>query len=392
MFDIRPYLVIPKLIIQPTWGGNYIAQVKGWDRGELATNKIGQSYELCSGSNLSLITSSKNPQFLAEITNSKAVELPTSPPNSIPLVRLIETDPNSVLGNEIVTQFGPTMPLLIKFTQALGNSFQLHVPDGTKHPKWKPKPESWYYFEPGMVTLGVKSGVNWEEYQKSVTELDEYICALSQQVLSGSKTLADAKNEINKLIVKYNPRQFVNFAYPNAGDLIDLSPCGIHHSWEEDTDKYPLGNVLYELQVNVMDDVATIRSFDKGKMNKDGSVRPLQIEDYFAFIDRSPKANNPKTHFQKSQHITEKLSYSKERLMKTKYYALDKVVITGYKSAYHERIDRFKHVFIKSGEIEVTAGNVSITVSKGHSVFIPKMALEYSIKNNSKDSVILISY
>ena len=27
----RPYLIVPKLIVQPTWGGRYISELKDWD-------------------------------------------------------------------------------------------------------------------------------------------------------------------------------------------------------------------------------------------------------------------------------------------------------------------------------------------------------------------------
>ena len=104
----RPYLVIPKLIDQPTWGGQYIVAAKGWaGRAGLGEAKIGQSYELFSGSNLSLLSSSEDPAFAGEFTDRDAVQVQTAPENSIPISRL--PDGSSVF--------------LIKFTQALGNSF-----------------------------------------------------------------------------------------------------------------------------------------------------------------------------------------------------------------------------------------------------------------------------
>ncbi|QQR52772.1 hypothetical protein IPG36_01470 [bacterium] len=74
----RPYLVIPKLIKQPTWGGSYIVAAKGWsDHEGLGDLKIGQSYELFSGSNLSLLTSTDDPLFKGELTDNAGVAIPT---------------------------------------------------------------------------------------------------------------------------------------------------------------------------------------------------------------------------------------------------------------------------------------------------------------------------
>jgi len=47
------FLVVPKIIEQPTWGGQYILEKKKWDkRKEFKRLKTGQSYELFSGSKL----------------------------------------------------------------------------------------------------------------------------------------------------------------------------------------------------------------------------------------------------------------------------------------------------------------------------------------------------
>ena len=394
MFDLtRPYLVIPKLIEQPTWGGEYIVKNKQWQaKPEFASTKIGQSYELFNGSNLSLLTHTQETAFTGELTNTKEVGSATLAASSIALRQLIDQSPPEVLGEQAFTQFGPTMYLLIKFTQALGNSFQLHIKDGTKHLKWKTKPESWYYFEPGIITLGVKTGADWSQYQKVVTDLNNQILAIGKQVATGRIEYGKAQEEVKTLIANYNPWQYVNVLHTQKDALIDLSPCGIHHSWEEDTAKYPLGNVLYELQLDVMDDEATIRSFDKGKMAKDGSTRPLQIEEYFQFIDRTPRANDPNTYIRNTLPITDTENYTLNRLMHTKYYTLDKLDLMTRYGSYTESIDHFRHVFVKSGKVDVSTNTQTVTVSAGHSAFIAAAAKEYSVKNSADSSVVLISY
>lgn len=389
----RPYLVIPKLIVQPTWGGDYIVKAKNWAaKSEFKLPKIGQAYELFSGSNLSLLTHSEEPDFTGELTDSKAVAIKTYPPHSVALAELISQSAQNLLGNETAKQFGPQMYLLIKFTQALGNSFQLHIKDGTKHPKWKSKPESWYYFEPGIITLGAVAGVDWAAYQKAVTDLNNQILAIGKQVQTGRLEYAKAQSEIKELITSYNPWQYVNVLHTQKDALIDLSPCGLHHSWEEDIQKYPLGNIVYELQLDVFDEEATIRCFDKGKMNKDGATRPLQIEEYFQFIDRSPGANDPNSYIKSTLPITDSENYTLNRLLHTKYYTLDKLDLTTSYAAYTEVIDHFRHVFVKSGKVDVATGSQTVTVASGHSCLVPAGAKEYTVKNSADSSVVLISY
>lgn len=389
----RPYLVIPKLIEQPTWGGTYIAETKQWDNMPgLTGKKIGQSYELYDKSNLSLVTRSDDPAFAPELADNKSVEQQTSVDGAITLSDLIRENPEHVLGKSMVDKYGASMHLLLKFTQALGNSFQLHVPDGTKHPKWKVKPESWYYFEPGLITCGVRHDADWQEYQKTVTALDQEIQRIARQVLDGAKMYDEASTEIVAYIKHYDPWKYVNLVRVEKGQLLDLSPCGIHHSWEEDLPTIPLGNVLYEIQLNVMDDVATVRNFDKGKMSRDGKLRTLHIDDYFAFVDRSPEANDPQTHLRKATVLTQSSAYTHERILSTNYYSMDRVTMPDKGTEFVARVDSFRHIFVRSGAVEVMSHGVALVVTSGHSAFIPASCKEFSIRATSNNSEVLISY
>jgi len=391
--NIRPYLVIPKLILQPTWGGTYIAETKRWEnKPSLQGKKIGQSYELYDKSNLSLLRDTSDEAFVGEITNNKSVARQSSAPNSIELTKLIRQDPEAILGIKNAQTYGSSMHLLLKFTQALGNSFQLHIKDGTSDPSWKTKPESWYYFEPGIVTLGVKSGIDWQLYERCVTELSKKISLISEAIRGGIKVLSEAKEEIELIIRQANPWQYVNLVDVPKNTLIDLSPCGIHHSWEEDTQKMPLGNVLYEIQLNVMDETSTIRNFDKGKIKEDGSIRKLQITDYFRFIDRTTETNNPQTHMRKAVVIKENDQLCHERLLQTKYYVLDKLDLKSINAEFSETIDSFRHIFVKSGTINLIAADISLTVTCGHSVFIPSAVRKYKIRAKTENTNVLISY
>jgi mannose-6-phosphate isomerase class I len=388
----RPYLVIPKLIEQPTWGGDYIIKSKHWDaRSELSGKKIGQSYELFSGSNLSLLTSSEDADFVGELTDRDAVQIATTPAHSIALIQLIEQSPQDVFGNARAAKAGQ-FDLLIKFTQSLGNSFQIHIKDGLKHPRWKPKPESWYYLEPGLITLGAKSDVDWQAYQEAVTAVDEGIKLLESQVKSGDTTYEAVQPAIKELIKRYNPWQFVNKLLVKKGALVDLSAGGLHHSWEEDKEKLPLGNVLYELQLEAMDDVSTIRCFDKGKMSTSGGIRPLNIFDYFELIDRSPEANDPTSHIGAPQGLIKTDTYSLDRLLTSKYYVLNQLTLTKVESSFNENITQFRHLFVKNGKIEVITETYRLIVAEGHSVFVPAGAVSYTVKARIAGTQVLVSY
>lgn len=391
--QLRPYLVVPKLIEQPTWGGMYIAESKKWqEMPYLAGKKIGQSYELYDKSNLSLSVTSEDPQFVGELADTKTVERQSTIPNAIALADLIASDPDAVMGKRIASQYGKVMHLLLKFTQALGNSFQLHIPDGVKNDRWKPKPESWYYFEPGLITCGIKPGADWGAYQGAVTKLDTEMQLAAARVRDGSLGYEEAKVLIAQLVKDANPWQYVNVLRVEKGTLIDLSPCGIHHSWEEDLASIPLGNVLYEIQLNVMDDVATLRSFDKGKMSADGKLRPLQIAEYFTYADRSPTANDPKTHMREAKNVAKSDAYTHDRILETKYYSMDRVNFIRADAVFESPIETFRHVFVKSGAIIVTAGGMPVTVTSGHSVFVPAGCTSYQITSTTPDTEILISY
>jgi len=388
----RPYLVIPKLVEQPTWGGEYIATAKGWENTpELAGKKIGQSYELFSGSNLSLCASSDDPEFTGELTDRDAVRVPSRVPNSVPLAELIEFSPEGLLGAEIAAKRGADINLLIKFTQAQGNSFQVHLRDGQTDAHWVPKLESWYYFEPGLLTFGIKKDANWEDYQAAVTAVDAGMRELSEQMKTGRLSYEDAKLKAKELVEQYDPWQFVNLVEAGRDDLIDLSAGGIHHSWEEDIERFPLGNVVYEVQNEAMDDVSTLRSFDRGKIGADGAVRDVHIAEYFRLIDRSLEANDPRLHMGQATVVETGERHKLVQLLESSYYDLGKLTLSGEGAEYRTQISQFAHLFVKLGRVVVSTKGGEVLVGAGHACFIPAAAGEYIVRSESPETEVLIT-
>lgn len=366
----RPYLIAPLLIEQPTWGGDYILNMKKWNTTTgMSVKKIGQSYELFGNSKLIInVTDSTDPRFQPEFGNVEGRV--TNGPD-------LTEDKDYVQLKHLI----PAMPLLIKFTQAAGNSFQMHVKPGTNHERWKPKPESWCYFEDGYISCGVKPNADIARYKEVCLEIEKMMKDLSEKVKNSDVSISDALAQSKQKIQELNPWQFVNLIETKKGDLIDLSAGGIHHSWEENREKAPQGNVLYEVQVDVMDPFCTIRSFDQGKIKEDGTIREIHIEDYFRYIDTNVANNDIKSM---------KRERKDDNLIKTPYYGLDIMEISGRSS--QEISHSFHHLFVKSGAIVVECGDGAVTVGAGHSCIIPGQAATYTIVSRAPQSAILKTY
>lgn len=366
----RPYLIFPKLVEQPTWGGTYIVEYKNWHhKGDLGGRKFGQSYELAGSSLLAEdIFDSLDDSFTGDDQAEKALSLK----------KLIAQDPQEVLGPTIYEKY-EGMPLLIKFTQALGNSFQLHKKSSAKSSRWISKAESWYYFEPGRITLGIRKGIDLTAYKACCKRIEETMSGMSEKVRSGAVFLEQGRSEVKKCIQKENPWQYVNAVDVPRDALIDLSGGGLHHSWEEDTTS-TLGNILYEVQQDVADEDATIRSFDQGKIKDDGSIRAIHIDDYFRYLDPSETRNDPERAFVHPKGST---------LLSTPYYSLDHIEVSDVQAVYMGA--SFHHLFVKEGQVEVVTLGSSIKVGKGHSCFIPHAVQSYTLRSAGR-SVVLKTY
>lgn len=383
---IKPYIIIPNLIIQPTWGGHYIAKHKNLRIKELKNQKIGQSYELYQFTNLSTKTSTKNSPSV-EVGDPKKPEITTKfskEDKPFSINKLIKDDPIKTLGKKSVNLFGPQVKTLIKYTQAKGNSYQIHVKK--KSGKWLPKPESWYYFEPGLVTLGIKKEASWSDYQSACLKINQVAKELSQQVKSKKTSLSSARKKLKDFVTQENPEQFINLVKIKANQAIDLSPCGIHHSWEEDKKIAPYGNIVYEVQENVYDPVSTIRSFDKGKIKDDGSIREIQIKEYFKHIDRSKRANDPKNHIIKTSYLKKTKDYSVQQIFKSKRYSMQQI---NFSKDYQDQTkDTFHHLFVKKGQIDLKTSSSILTITAGFSAFIPANTNHYQLTTKATSEVL----
>lgn len=381
----RPFIIIPKLIEQPTWGGTYILNKKNFAQNQrFLSFKIGQSYEIFSGTKLATsIIDTSDKRFIPEIgyadTPDTRTDLFDLKPDAdyTSLSDFIASDPNGALGPKIMKKYGK-MPLLIKINQAQGNSFQLHIPHGQTYKHWIPKAESWYFLEDGLITFGVNPNKDINEYQMTCKKIEQFMLDISSQIKSNKKTLNDAQLEAQAYIRDLNPWQYVNMHKMLKGDVADLSGGGLHHSWEEHSEKNSFGNVVYEVQEDVMDPVSTIRSFDQGKIKNDGSVRSINVDDYFKLIDKDPAHNDLKT-------ATQQLSGSSK--IKSNMYCMDAYQLTGPQT--FDVHDCFAHVHVEKGSATVRTPAGHVTLGAGHSCFIPYQAGSYTIDPTEPTNVLL---
>ena len=360
-FTKGAWRVQDELIEQPSWGGRYIIDQKGLsDAPEWAGKKVGQSYELAK--------------------ESKLIDPSTGAVSA--LKDLIATDAEGLLGAKVVAKFGTDLSLLIKLTQAKGNSFQVHLPEGKTLGHWLPKPEAWFYLGPGLFTFGMKKGTSFEAFSQVLRSIDDEMHRLSHEVKEGTRAIDDARAQAKDRIDGLNPYAYVNVIEAETDDVIDLTAGGIHHSWEEDSERFPEGNLVYEVQVDVQDEYCSMRGFDKGKFLDDGSLRATHVHDYLATIENDDEHNELSRHIGKPKIISKADDATIESLFRTPYFNTDRITLNGG-HVPQSLADGFHHLFVHAGSCRIGQQ----TLKQGESYIVPAALDEYAIV--AVDSAIL---
>lgn len=362
-----PWRVQDELIEQPSWGGRYIIDLKGLSEdARWQGKKVGQSYEL-----------------------SKESKLADPASGAVHALRdLIAADPEAFLGQPVLDKFGPDLSLLIKLTQAKGNSFQVHLPEGKHLGRWEPKPEAWFYLAPGLYTFGLKEGTSFEAYGQILRTIDDEMHRLSEEVKAGRRGVDDARGQAKERIQGLNPYAYVNLVEAQTDDIVDLTAGGIHHSWEEDNARFPDGNLVYEVQIDVPDERCSMRGFDKGKFLDDGGLRATHVPDYLATIEPDPGHNDLSRHIRKPQTLTEEGGARTESLMRTPYFNLDRLTLAVGTALEQSLADGFHHLFVQAGA--VTIGETAL--EQGHSYVLPAGVGGYALSATDQRSVVLKTF
>lgn len=366
------YFVIPQLIEQPTWGGEYIADLKGITK-HLNSKKIniGQSYELFHNCKLipAKLVEKLKPEklpFLLLKDQGKTAEFVNKQKAALDLSKV---DLKSIFGKNKIPD------ILIKFTQAKGNSYQIHC--GRKTDKYKPKAESWYFFEKGRATLGIKPGSDIELYKATLEHIYKKTQELSEQVKHKKLSIDQARRELKSIIEIGQPLNYVNYIKLDTNHVVENYVGGLHHSWEENDSEIPNGNILYEVQQDVADSESTIRAYDKGKLLNDGSFRKLDIENYFKYLDTSNMFNDPQRYIKKPIILKETANYSLKKVFETPNYQMDELNV--FKSYEVDDLG-FRHIFVRSGEGTIKTETETITLRKGWSYILTPDIKEINIK------------
>jgi len=362
-----PWQVQDELIEQPSWGGRYIIDLKGLgDDPQWKGKKVGQSYEMAKGAQL----------------------IDPAGGGVRSLTDLIAADARGLLGGAVVEKFGTDLSLLIKLTQAKGNSFQVHLPEGKALGVWEPKPEAWFYLAPGLYTFGLKAGTSFEAYANVLRTIDDEMHRLSREVQAGKRTVEDARAQARQRIQTLDPFAYVNTVEADMDDIVDLTPGGIHHSWEQDDARFPDGNLVYEVQVDVSDERCSMRGFDKGKFLDDGGVRPTHVNDYLATIEQDPAHNDVSRHVRRPQVLEDVGGAKTESLFRTPYFNLDRLTVNAGASLGQSLAPGFHHLFLHAGAARI--GDTKL--EQGRSYVVPALLGEYRIEAGAQDVVVLKTF
>lgn len=385
MPELSPWYIIPVLVKQPTWGGHYIAEFKSLTDAELTHENIGQSFELQGASWVTPAVSSGKIYGLATASTANNPEWKGEMSMAFRLADQISTNPEGILGKKVISKDGPYLKTLIKFTQAQNNSYQAHVVPGKEFGKWQAKPESWYFLEPGKATLGLAPNSDVAEYQARSEAIDSYAQEVSQKITQKTMSLEEGRAALKAFIDQDHPRRFVNTVSIQANQTVDLSQGGIHHSWEKD-ESLPHGNIVYEVQVDVSDDVCTLRSFDQGSIKDDGSVRPLSIPDYFTALDTDPAHNLPDQYF---QYPLKTSTQSETTIFDNPYYNASVLQVSAQTPLRQDtKSESYHHLFVQEGEVEIITSQGKWPLAKGWSLFIPAACQGYDLHSTTKATVI----
>jgi mannose-6-phosphate isomerase class I len=397
------YKVIPILIEQKTWGGEYITASKNIS--SLREVKIGQSYEI-SAENM-LYVGDESLFEVGSADSGDRVMHGLVEGELISLKNLVRKFPDRVLGEKSISMFGSIFPLLIKLNQSLGNSFQLHIPYEKEKSRVREfvnenpfasvshaggrlaKPESWYFLKPGYVSLGIREDIDPDEYQQTCKLVELTIHEISKRVRSGVTSIESARTEIAAFLTEHDPHRYVNLLHLEKGDIVDLAMGGIHHSWEDDGVPGGLGNIVYEIQLNRKDPISTIRAYDQGKIAPDGRYRKLNIDEYFEYLETDPKFNDPKTHIQKKRLQKDTPNAKEYSLVSNQFYQLKRFDLTD--SYTIDRMESFHHLYVHSGEIWLKTTEKEIHLHRGESAFVPMMTGQYEIIPTKESHILCAS-
>jgi mannose-6-phosphate isomerase len=188
------------------WGGNWIPRFKRLSAG---ASPVGEAWELSMRA--------EHPSYVE--TESARFKL----------ADLVRENPVAMLGAGVVAQYGPELPLLLKFIDAADDlSVQVHPSDDHMPPGQCGKAEAWRVIdvqpgsENGFVYLGFDAR-KAESYDSPEAFSEAFFAALSQANAMGPSDDPLLRERAARVVLP-----FLNKIRVNPGDVFDVRPGVIH--------------------------------------------------------------------------------------------------------------------------------------------------------------------
>ncbi len=297
------------------WGGNKLRNVLGK---QTTKSQIGESWEV-----------STVPGDVSEIANGiYAGET---------LQDLIEKYPEELLGNNVLTRFGKSFPILVKFIDAAADlSIQVHPDDQLAKQRHNSfgKTEMWYVMDadPGARIL--------IDFNRHVTP-DEYKERLADN------TLMDV---MNREEVREGDTFFIN-----AGKLHAIGA----------------GVMLAEIQQT--SDI-TYRVYDYDRQDAQGNKRELHTEQALDAIDFSLKRDFRVAYDQKDN--------TRNAMVKCPYFNTQYLHLNGQVSHDLSERDAFSIFIAVEGDVILSTTNEQLELQKGETCLIPAALESLGLESN----------
>lgn len=253
------------------------------------------------------------------------------------LQKLIDKNPEGVLGKNVVERFGTDFPILIKFIDAKQDlSIQLHPNDALakeRHDSFG-KTEMWYIMDADKdanLIVGFNKDVSKEAYTESIE----------------SDTLLD----------------LLNYESVKEGDTFFINTGKIH--------AIGAGVLLAEIQQT--SDV-TYRVFDFNRKDKNGNLRELHTEMALDAIDYSKK-DDFKVEYSKEENVV-------NEMVDCPYFKTNFLELSQDLQLNVAERDSFSIYMCVGGMVEIDNDFGTATIQKGETILVPAGCNNISLKTS----------
>ena len=264
------------------------------------------------------------------------------------LTKLIEENPELILGKRVFQHFGPHLPVYQKRLAASDNlSIQVH-PDNEQSQKMKlgnlGKEEAWYItkVKPGAaIYVGFKPNVSAQD--------------LEQQLKSNQPI----ENLLNKIEV-------------HPGEMYYIPARTVH----------AVGKGVELIEPQQSSNV-TFRVYDWNRVDAAGNPRELHVQESLEVIDFSGKSNKIDRF---------KLTKEGSTWVNAPYFCFYEYDLKKSDQIHREPNEAYEILYVHQGEVELKGGDWAGPLQQGESALLPGGLSSYSLRNTGvQNSSLLIT-